>query len=76
MASGPKPDAQPLRCGGCCQAGHETPGRTKTMRDQDQRPLFDPSPGWVSQDRHAVMTLAWFAVGVALGIIVGWGVAR
>ena len=46
------------------------------MREQDHRPLLDPSPGWVSQDRHAGMTLVWFAVGVALGIVVGWGVAR
>lgn len=45
------------------------------MRDE-QRPLLDPSPGWVSQDRHAAMTLLWFAAGIALGCIVGWGVAR
>jgi len=43
---------------------------------KDQRPLLDPSPGWVSKDRHAGMTLVWFAVGVALGIVVGWGVFR
>jgi len=45
--------------------------------DQDQdRPLLDPSPGWVTQDRHAAMTLVWFAVGAVLGIVVGWGVTR
>lgn len=49
--------------------------RKETMKDQD-RPFLDPSPGWVSQDRHAGMTLVWFAAGVALGIILGWGVFR
>lgn len=53
------------------------PGReTRTDMREEQRPLLDPSPGWVSQDRNAAMTVLWFAVGIAVGFAFAWGVLR
>ena len=44
------------------------------MRDNN-RPL-DPSPGWVTKDRHAAATLLWFAVGFIAGFVAGMEAMR